>query len=76
MCKKFLHLNPQLTSGLRSFGLTSPLTGNSTHNTMKSKRFIIQLKDIKQRHHFAPSQKLIDSKKRYKRKAKHRHQDQ
>jgi hypothetical protein len=39
---------------------------------MKTKRFIIQLKDIKQRQHFAPLQKLIASKKRYKRNTKHR----
>jgi len=38
---------------------------------MKTKRFLIELKDIRQRQPFAPLQKLIGSKKVYKRKAKH-----
>jgi hypothetical protein len=39
---------------------------------MKIERFTIQLKDIRQRQPFAPLQKLIASKKHYKRRAKHR----
>jgi hypothetical protein len=39
---------------------------------MKTKRFLIELKEIRPRQHFAPLQKLIASKKLYKRRAKHR----
>jgi len=39
---------------------------------MKTERFVIQVKDIRKRQRFAPLQKLIASKKAYKRKAKHR----
>jgi hypothetical protein len=39
---------------------------------MSTERFVIQVKDIRKRQRFAPLQKLIASKKLYKRRAKHR----
>jgi len=39
---------------------------------MKTERFSIKLKDIRKRERFAPAQKLIESKKLYKRNTKHR----
>jgi hypothetical protein len=41
------------------------------NNKMKTERFTIKLQDVKSRQRFAPAQKLISSKKRYKRTTKH-----
>jgi hypothetical protein len=40
-------------------------------NNMKTERFVIQLKDIRKRERFAPTQKAMRDKRAYRRKDKH-----